>query len=103
MTRISSHGEPRFPGVLEELLPDTEEIQTNGDTEGEGEGEWEVVDDDNKESQAAVDRVLTHREVQNIKTIYSKFVANPNIFCIMNATNNYERKPTNGRARTNYR
>ena len=31
------------------------------------------------------------------------FVANLNIFCIMNAANNYNRKPTNGRARTNYR
>jgi 5'-3' exoribonuclease 1 len=49
----------RFPGMPEEPLPDTEEIQkTDGYTEGEGEGEWEVVNDDNKESQAAVDRVL---------------------------------------------
>jgi hypothetical protein len=53
----------RFLGTLEELLPDTEEIQkTNGDTEREG-GEWEH--DDNEESQTAVDRVLKkYRKVQ---------------------------------------
>jgi hypothetical protein len=47
----------RFLGTLEDVLPDTEEIQkTNGDTEREGEGEWEH--DDEEESQTAVDRVL---------------------------------------------
>jgi 5'-3' exoribonuclease 1 len=54
----------RFPGALEEPLPDPEGIhETNGDAEGEG--EWEDVegDDDNDESEdeesnAAVDRVL---------------------------------------------
>ena len=54
----------RFPGALEELLPDSEEIHTtNGDAEGQE--EWEDVegDDDEEESEdeesnAAVDRVF---------------------------------------------
>jgi len=51
----------RFPGALEQQLPEPDEAQeTNGDTEGEG--EWEDVDDDDEsedeESNEAVDRVL---------------------------------------------
>jgi 5'-3' exoribonuclease 1 len=55
----------RFPGALEQQLPEPEEVdRTNCDVEGEG--EWEDVDDDDEEeeeeeeeeSKAAVDRVL---------------------------------------------
>jgi 5'-3' exoribonuclease 1 len=50
----------RFPGALEQPLPEPEEVQkTNGDAEGEG--EWENVADD-EESKAAVDRALKKYE-----------------------------------------
>jgi 5'-3' exoribonuclease 1 len=51
----------RFPGALEQQLPEPEEVhKPNCDVEGDG--EWEDVDDDeddeDEESKAAVDRVL---------------------------------------------
>jgi 5'-3' exoribonuclease 1 len=48
----------RFPGALEEPLPEVEGEQVNGD-----EGEWEDEDEDeDEESRAAVDRVLKKYE-----------------------------------------
>ena len=38
-----------------------------------------------------------------LRSFIASFVANPNIICIMNATNDYNRKHTNSRDRTNYR
>ena len=58
MTRISSHGDSLGHRRNRYLI----HKKTNGDTEGEGEGEREVIDGDNKESQAAVDRVLKKHE-----------------------------------------